>query len=87
MPFSSYLTLNNIVTLKSGLSVVHNYDSTSIRLRFNCDQRIDMSIFLKRRTVSYIANHSAVGGALSVTYDDVFIYNAVYYGKNVKNCN
>jgi len=31
-----------------------------------------------------VANHSAVGGALSVTYDDVFIYSTVYYEKNVK---
>ena len=25
-----------------------------------------------------------MGGALSVTYDDVFIYSTVYYEKNVK---
>ena len=57
-----------------------------LRLRFDCDQGIDMSIFFAASN-GVVANHSAVGGALSVTHDDVFIYSAVYYENNVKNCN
>ena len=56
----------------------------TIRLRFDCDQGIDMSILC---SVGVVANHSAVGGALSVTYDDVFITALFIMKKNVKKCN